>query len=374
MITPGSKYFLGLTGLGLVSAVLYCFLVNPSDLGAYALFGLFISAALIAGFSMFTRDGDVDTVAEAVEANTEATAPSFWPIVFALGGALTLLGVATNEIVFVLGLAVLVGGAVEWVIDDWSEKASADSAFNSFVRHRAIGAFDYPGIAAVVLGVVAFLFSRIMLTVSKDEASIIFIIVSALIFATGFLLSAKPALRGKSTAIISVVGVLVLAVAGITSALNGERKELVKYAKEDPYSISHRECGKEAGEHYDHEPNGSVSLRSAVVATIFVENGKIRAQEVGLKRDVETITIPRSNATNILFRNLDTEEYRLVATLGKVKVGTTDVMEEVGTCTQLTGKNEEQVLTVNIPKPSNPEEPYTLTVPGVTGEIKVVVP
>ena len=374
MITPGSKYFLGLTGLSLVSAVLYCFLVNPSDLGAYALFGLFISAALIAGFSMFTRDGDVDTVAEAVEANTEATAPSFWPIVFALGGALTLLGVATNEIVFVLGLAVLVGGAVEWVIEDWAEKASADSAFNSFVRHRAIGALDYPGIAAAVLGVVAFLFSRIMLTVSKDEASIIFIIVSALIFATGFLLSAKPALRGKSTAIISVVGVLVLAVAGITSALNGERKELVKYAKEDPYSISHRECGKEAGEHYDHEPNGSVSLRSAVVATIFVEDGKIRAQEIGLKRDVESITVPRSNATNILFRNLDTEEYRLVATLGKVKVGTTDVMEEVGTCTQLTGKNEEQVLTVNIPKPSNPEEPYTLTVPGVTGEIKVVVP
>jgi hypothetical protein len=156
MITPGSKYFLGLTGLGLVSAVLYCFLVNPSDLGAYALFGLFISAALIAGFSIFTRDGDVDTVAEAVEANTEATAPSFWPLVFALGGALTLLGVATNEIVFVLGLAVLVGGAVEWVIEDWAEKASADSEFNSFVRHRAIGAFDYPGIAAVVLGVIAF--------------------------------------------------------------------------------------------------------------------------------------------------------------------------------------------------------------------------
>ena len=374
MITPGSKYFLGLTGLGLVSAVLYCFLVNPSDLGAYALFGLFISAALIAGFSMFTRDGDVDTVAEAVEANTEATAPSFWPIVFALGGALTLLGVATNEIVFVLGLSVLVGGAVEWVIDDWAEKASVDSEFNSFVRHRAIGAFDYPGIAAVVLGVVAFLFSRIMLTVSKDEASIIFIIVAALIFATGFLLSAKPALRGKSTAIISVVGVLVLAVAGITSALNGERKELVKYAKEDPYSISHRECGKEAGEHYDHEPNGSVSLRSGVIATIFVENGKIRAQEVGLKRDVETITIRRANASSILFRNLDSEEYRLVASLGKVKVGTTDVMEEVGTCTQLTGKNEEQVLTVTIPKPSSPEAPYTLTVPGVAGEIKVVVP
>jgi hypothetical protein len=374
MITPGSKYFLGLTGLGLVSAVLYCFLVNPSDLGAYALFGLFISAALIAGFSIFTSDGDTDSVAEAVEANTETTAPSFWPIVFALGGALTLLGIATNESVFVLGLAVLVGGAVEWVIDDWAEKASADTEFNSFVRHRAIGALDYPGVAAVVLGVVAFLFSRIMLTVSKDEASIIFIIVSALIFVTGILLAAKPALRGKSTAIISVVGALILAVAGIASALSGERKELVKYAKEDVYSISNRDCGKEEGKYYDHEANGSVSLRSGVVATIFVEGGKIRAQEVGLKRDVQAITIPRSNSTTILFRNLDSEEYRLVANLGEAKVGTTDVMEKVGTCTQLTGKNEEQALTVTIPKPSNPEAPYTLTVPGATGEIKVVVP
>jgi hypothetical protein len=213
-----------------------------------------------------------------------------------------------------------------------------------------------------------------MLTVSKDEASIIFIIVSALIFAAGFVLAAKPELRGKFTAVISVVGVLALAVAGIASALSGERKELVKYAKEDVYSISNRDCGKEEGKYYDHEANGSVSLRSGVVATIFVEDGKIRAQEIGLKRDVETITIPRSNSTSILFRNLDAEEYRLVASLGKVKVGTTDVMEEVGTCTQLTGKNEEQVLTVTIPKPSNPEEPYTLTVPGATGEIKVVVP
>ena len=93
-----------------------------------------------------------------------------------------------------------------------------------------------------------------------------------------------------------------------------------------------------------------------------------------MKRDVDTITVRRSNATTILFRNLDSEEYRLVANLGEAKVGTTDVMEKVGTCTQLTGKNEEQALTVTIPKPSNPEAPFTLTVPGATGEIKVVVP
>lgn len=374
MFTPGSKYFLGLTGLALVSAVLYCFLVNPSDLGAYALFGLFLNAAVITGFSFFTRDGDAETVEQAVEANTEAPAPSFWPIVFALGGALTLLGIATNEIVFVIGLAVLVGGGVEWTIQDWAERASSDSEFNQFVRHRAVGALDYPGLAAVALGVIAFLFSRVMLTVSKDQATIIFMVAATCVLVAGVLIGTKPALRGKATTLIVVVGVLVLAVAGVVSGINGERHELAVVAEEKPYAASHRECGEEASEHYDHHANNTVSLRSAVTATVFVRDGKVVAQLVGMPKDVDTITIPRSNATSILFRNLDKEDRRLVANLGEAKVGTTDVMEKVGTCTQLTGENQEQVLTVKIPKPSNPESPYTLTVPGVEGEIKVVVP
>ena len=373
MFTPGSKYFLGLTGLALVSAVLYTFLMNPSDLGAYALFGLFLNAAVLTGFTFFTRDGDAETVAEAVEANAEAPAPSFWPIAFALGGALTLLGVATNEIVFVIGLAVLVGAGVEWTIQDWAERASSDSAFNSFVRHRAVGALDYPGLAAVALGVIAFLFSRIMLTVSKDQATIIFMVAATAILVAGILIGTKPALRGK-TSVIVVAGVLVLAVAGIASAISGERHELAVVAEENPYSAEHRECGEEASEHYDHHANNTVSLRSSVSATVFVRDGKVVAQLVGMPKDVDTITIPRSNDTSILFRNLDKEEHRLVANLGEVKVGTTDVMEKVGTCTQLTGENQEQVLTVKIPKPSDPEKPYTLTVPGVEGEIKVVVP
>ena len=373
MFTPGSKYFLGLTGLALVSAVLYSFLMNPSDLGAYALFGLFLNAAVLTGFTFFTRDGDAETVAEAVEANAEAPAPSFWPIAFALGGALTLLGVATNEIVFVIGLAVLVGAGVEWTIQDWAERASSDSAFNSFVRHRAVGALDYPGLAAVALGVIAFLFSRVMLTVSKDQATIIFMVAATAILVAGILIGTKPALRGK-TSVIVVAGVLVLAVAGIASAISGERHELAVVAEENPYSAEHRECGEEASEHYDHHANNTVSLRSSVSATVFVRDGKVVAQLVGMPKDVDTITIPRSNDTSILFRNLDKEEHRLVANLGEVKVGTTDVMEKVGTCTQLTGENQEQVLTVKIPKPSDPEKPYTLTVPGVEGEIKVVVP
>lgn len=374
MFTPGSKYFLGLTGLSAVSAVLYMFLINPSDLGAYALFGMLLSGGLIAGFSFFTRDGDAENAADAVEAATRAPQPSFWPIVFALGAALILLGVATHPIVFVLGITVLAAGGTEWVVQNWAERASADGTYNVTVRHRILGALDYPGLAAVITGVIAYLFSRVMLTSSKGGAAVIFMIVAAIIMGLGFVFARKPDSRGKATALVLTGGTLILVVAGVASALAGERPQLEKYAKEQPYSAKNRECGAEESKYYDHHANNTVSLRSAVLATIFVEDGKVRAQMIGLKKDVDTITVPRSNATNIIFRNLDEEEHRLVVNLGTAVVGETGVEEKVGTCTQLTGKNQEQVLTLNIPKPTTAEQQYSFTVPGAEGEIKLVVP
>lgn len=374
MFTPGSKFFIGLTGLALISAVMYTIFVNPSDIGAVALFGLLLSGGLVSGFSFFTRDGDSDTEAEAVEAAAYAPSPSFWPLVFALGIAVVLLGVATHPIVFVLGIAVLVGGGVEWTIQSWAERASADSEFNTFVRHRAIGALDYPGLAAAGLGVIAYLFSRIMLAASKSGAAVIFIVVAATVLVFAFLISTKPALRGKSVALVVTAAALVLTVAGVATAISGERPELAEYAEADHYSKEHRECGEEEGKHYDHEANNTVSLRSAVLATVFVEDGKVWAEMIGLKQKLDTITVPRSNATNILFRNLDEEDHRLVVNLGTEMVAETGVKEKVGTCTQLTGQNQEQVLTLNIPKPSSDEQQYSFVVPGAEGEIKVVVP
>lgn len=374
MFTPGSKYFLGLTGVSLISAILYLILINPSDLGVIALFGVVVTGSTIGGFTLFTRDATPANADEAVEAASTAPVASFWPIVFALGAAIVLLGMATNSIVFVLGIAVLAAGGVEWVIQDWAERASSDSSYNAFARARAISSIEYPGLAAVGLAVIAFLFSRVMLTASKSGAAVIFMIVAALIVVVGTAIASKPAMRGKNTVRVAVVSVLLLTAAGVVSAISGERHELAVAAEEKHYDASNRECGEEESKHYDHHANNKVGLKSAVLATIFVEDGKLYAQAIGIKKNIDTITIPRSNATTIMFRNLDEGEYRLVVDMGERKVGTTDVMEKVGTCTQLTGKGQENALTITAAKPSPLDKPFTFTVPGVSGEIKLVVP
>jgi hypothetical protein len=374
MITPGSKYFFGLTGLSLIAAILYMVLVNPSDLGAVALFGLASCGAMIGALALFTRDGDVYTDEEAVAANAVAGPASFWPIVFALGAAVTLAGLATVSVVFILGISVLVGGGIEWAIHNWADGASSDHEFNKFARARAISALEYPGLAAVVLGVIAFLFSRVFLALSKDSGTIFFMVVAAAIFVVGLLVAYKSFMKGAVTVIVSVLAVVALVGVGTFAALSGERKELAIAAEEDHYDASHRECGEEESEHYDHHANNTVSLRSAVTATIFVKDGKVYAEAIGLTTKVDTITIPRSNATSVMFRNLDEKDYRLVVNLGSAKVAETGVVEKVGTCTQLTGKNQEQVMTLTIPKPATEAEPFSFTVPGATGEIKLVVP
>lgn len=374
MFTTGSKYFLGMTTLSLIAAILYMFLVNPSDLGALALVGLATGAATMAGFSLFTRDSDVETVQEAVEAATGPVPSGFWPIVFALGVAVVLLGVATTPVVFVLGVAVVVGGAVEWTIQSWADRASADHRYNETVRSKVLGGIEYPGLSAVLAIVVAFLFSRVMLAVSKNGATIIFMILAAVIFALGFVYSSKISLRKKLVNVLLPLGLVALAAAGVVSALSGEREELVKAAKEDHFAAENRECGEEASKYYDKHANNRVPLRSSVLATITVENNEVSAQMIGLERKVDTITIPRSNPVTVLFRNKDDSERRLVVELGSRQVGDSEIVEKVGTCTQLTGKNQEQAMTLTIPKPATAEEPYYFYVPGADGRISVVVP
>ena len=379
MFSSGNKYFLGISVLSLVAAVVYAFTVNPADLGAIAILGLMVASALLAGVGLKDYSGDVSTPEEAVTASAATPADVPWPAVTALGVALTLVGLSTVPVVFLLGVTAMVAGGSEWLITNWAARASKDAAYNNAnVRVKAIGPLEYPVAAALAGAVIAYFFSRIMLNVSKSAGPIIFIVVGTVILVIGALAATKSSFRGRPlVASVSAVALLLVA-AGVVTGIGGERKELAEVSAGNFYDASHRECGAEKGEHYDHNAGNTVNLRSAVLATVTVENGAVAAKVIGFKDGLDstdTITIPRANWVNILFRNLDAEEHRMVIHLGEQKVAETGVVEKVENCTQLAGKGQEQVLTVRIPKPSAAfKDGYSIEVPGAKGTIKVLVP
>lgn len=372
MFTTGSKYFLGLTALASITTAIYMVVVTPNDLGALAIGAVAVAFAFLSGITIMNRDGDVDTADEAGGAAAHAPSRSVWPIVMAFGAAVMFLGLATYPPIFILGVSTVVAAGVEWAIRSWSDRASEDSAFNRFVRERAIGPMEYPALAGIGVAVIAFSFSRIMLAVSKEGGPFIFIIAASGILLVGCLAAFKPSFRGRIVWTIATIAAVGVIAAGASSGLIGERHELAEASAEDHYSK--KECEATESEHFDKHPESKVSLRSSVLATITVKDGKVTAQLIGLPQDVDTITIVRSNPTNIIFRNLDDEEHRLIANLGTKQV-TPDVSEEVVDCTQLIGKGQEQVLTLTIAKPSIANGPYKFEVSGIPGsEIEVVVP
>ena len=75
---------------------------------------------------------------EAFEASAAArntARPSLWPLLTALGATTVTLGLITNRTFFMLGMAAILAGGLGWLVQAWSERASADRAFNQRARN-----------------------------------------------------------------------------------------------------------------------------------------------------------------------------------------------------------------------------------------------
>ncbi len=373
MFTNGSKYFIGVTGFSAVVLVVYLVVVDGGIGGAVALASIMLAVGLLAGLVLFDRDGDVQVGDVTAPANAVPVGSSLWPLVTTLGIVAMGVGLITHEIVFLLGLTALVAGFVEWVIQGWSESASADRGFNNAVRGRLIHPLEFPVLATVGAGVVVLSFSRIMLAISKTSGAIVFIIVGSLVLAGGVFFAVRPNLK-KSVAIgLCAVGAVGIVAGGIAGASAGKRDQLVKANEEDHFA--HKECGEEKSKYFDFNAEAKVSMRSNPMATIEFVDGKLQARELGLKSATNKITLQKSNDIPVIFRNKTEGEHRLTLFYGEKEVQE-GVVEELHNCTQMIEEGEEQLLIVRIDKPSiASEKPYKFYVPGVEDQsIEVFVP
>lgn len=369
MFTTGSKFFIGLSALGAVSFAVFMVLVNPSSIGATALFGFVPAVALAAWLSLWSRDGQLE---ESPSAAPVVPSPGMWPFVAAAGAVLVLVGTITRPLVLILGGVVVVAALVEWTVQAWSDRASADPAYNAELRGRIMQPLEFPVLATVGSAVVILSFSRIMLAIGKSAGAVMFIVLSSTVLVGGILFAVRPGLKRSLVTGICAVGAIGLVVGGIGGASSGMRPELVEAKAEGHYS--HRKCGPDKDKYGDKHALVGVSSRSAVIATVEFVDGTLVARVQGNPGETDRITIPRSNPSSIIFRNKTEGDFRLVARLGTAPVAE-GVVEEVEQCTQLIPSGAEQLLTLTIPKPSLAPGAYVLEVAGVEGQsIEVIVP
>jgi hypothetical protein len=379
MFTTGSKLLIG----SAVAAWIFAAVYGVAQEGALGTIGL-ISAAgaltLLASLNVFVRDSNVSAVdAESFESSAAAQAtarPSLWPLTVGLGATAVTLGLATFPAIFVLGIVLIVAGAVEWMIQGWSERASGDRRFNSDARNLFADPLEMPVAGAIMFAVVAFAFSRVMLGLpSKTSTVVAFSVLAAIVLVVGTTFALR---RGTSkTALTGVlsVGAIALIAGGAFAGINGERET---HEHETTGTLAEEDqCGVEETE-ADENASQTVAAKSNVAAELIYDGSELEADVPGFDGDFETLQLPRSTPTNVLFRNESDGEARLVLELHPAEDANGVVAGPERVCTALVEEGGVQLITFEFDRPSFALEAdgvaYEFTVAGSDATLGVVVP
>jgi hypothetical protein len=243
MFTTGSKWFLGLAAVSFVLAVVYGYGTGGDQLGPFTAgywggvgdhlgYTILVSTGIASMFlglvSLATRDASPSALAELAGTETAPAALvprqlSFWPLVGAFGAAMVVLGLVISNVLFITGAIVLIAVVVEWMVLDWSERATGDPEANRLIRARVIAPFEVPIAGFLIVAGAVVAFSRVLLTASTLGAIVAGVVLAVLILGIGTLLATKPRLSANVVAGVLVLCGLGVVIAGVTGAARGER-------------------------------------------------------------------------------------------------------------------------------------------------------
>ena len=323
MFTTGSKFFFGSAAIAAVAAIVFATSSgDPFFTGTIVLAGLVITASFLGGVVTAFRDATRPASAgpEVLAPPHQAAPFSVWPILVAFAAGVAALGLAVDRRAYLLGLIALLVLGMEWAVQGWADGASGDPGYNRAVRGRFMHALEYPVLGALGVGFVAFLFSRLMLTLNENGAVVVFVALGAIILGGAVVLAQAPALAKKALPVFLVVGAAGLLAAGIVGISRGE--------------ADHTELAEKSGK--------AVADKANPEAIVRITDGQLSAP---------TLVIPKGINANILFRNDDAGERRMVVkAVHAVKNGTQTTTEPLVIDTELIGEGKVALITVRLPK------------------------
>jgi len=405
MFTTGSKFLIGASVVALLATVIYG-VGQDGVLGTVGLASATVALICLAVLNYILGDSNVFLDDEAPAESTAAAQPaptgSVWPLGFAFGAVIVAVGLISYQPIVVIGLVALLATGAEWTVQAWAERASRDGVHNAAVRSRLSNPLEYPIGGTIAVGIIIYAFSRVMLWLSKTNTVVAFAVMAAVVLLVGFVIANRPSLKTGAVGSVMAVGAIAVVAAGTVTGVQGERDipefETTTVWQEE--AILHPEEyaeGAAEGKHpadlicespeefpeADENASETVANKSGTYQVLLDEAGTL---------DFDMV-IPRSNPTNVIFRNNSDEHRRLSLDLGTqiVEIEHDGETEEVEAphqiCTTLIEPGGAQLLTVKAGEPSfaydNIENPngadgaggFWFFVPGVdSAKLEVIVP
>lgn len=405
MFTTGSKLLIGGSVLATVAAIVYGISQNEA-LGIVGLISAALALGLLAGFNVWARDSNLSAMDTTALATSDAAAnppgASIWPMVFAVGGAVVLVGLVTQQTVFTIGVVIVLAAGAQWAVQAWAEAATTDSTVAAGVRSRIANPLEYPLLGALMAGVVAFSFSRVMLWLSKTNTVIAFVVLATIVASIAFFFAFRPSIKRGAVSGALGLGAVAIVAGGVAAGVDGERDIA---AHETTGNEAAFVCASPQEFEVDEKASQTVAMKASTYTITLTGAGELTYDAPGFLGDPAVMDLPRSNANNIVFRNDSDEERRLTVDLGVAPVeeapadagaeesgdhggeeGLETVEGETVTksdrtlqCTTLIEPGGAQLITVDIDQPSIDPEiidagGYRFYVPGIDAELGLYVP
>ena len=208
---------------------------------------------------------------------------------------------------FKAGIVLLLAAAVEWMVQGWSERASADPAYNAGLRKRMLHPLEFPVLAAVGLAAIIYSFSRIMLWIDKSGGPVVFIVAGALVLFGGFVFASKPSLKKGVVAGVCAIAALGLVSTGAVMAIDGQRE-----IEEHPTTATDNGAVCELAEEARANRPRSTSWarrpsprRPASASPSSSRTASCRPTSRQSPGPQNPVTVPRGNVVNVIFKNRD---------------------------------------------------------------------
>lgn len=235
MITTGAKFWFGLTLFTLLATVVYFMGSGGEEFGSVVLVAAAIASFIVGTTCAGMRDGNLQTPGgRPLSLGTSprrSAGPAPWPALGAVGVAVALVGLAGGNALLYVGIGIMGVVLVEWMVQGWAERSTADPTQNQELRNRIMQPFEFPVLAAATIAVVVLSFSRVLLALSKTGSTVIAMVLATVILAVAFVVAARPRISSTLLSAFLVLSTLGLIAGGIASAVVGER-EIVKHEVE----------------------------------------------------------------------------------------------------------------------------------------------
>ncbi len=235
MITTGAKFWFGLTFFTLVATVVYFMSSGGEEFGSVVLVAAAIASFIVGTTCAGMRDGNLQTPGgRTLSLGTSprrSAGPAPWPALGAVGAAVALVGLSGGNALLYVGIGIMGVVLVEWMVQGWAERSTADPTQNQELRNRIMQPFEFPVLAATIIAVVVLSFSRVLLALSKTGSTVIAMVLATVILAVAFVVAARPRISSTLLSAFLVLSTLGLIAGGIASAVVGER-EIVKHEVE----------------------------------------------------------------------------------------------------------------------------------------------